>query len=83
MKWPEDALKEVAKRFVERCDPIPRPQKNAVASIITYTHSTVEVAAFQMRKELKRVFYVTPTNYIELMRGYEKILSDKAQEIGN
>lgn len=36
-----------------------------------------------MRKELKRVYYVTPTNYIELMRGYEKILSDKAQEIGN
>ena len=83
MKWPEDALREVAKRFVERCTQIPQPQKSPISAIITYTHSTVEIAARQMRKELKRVYYVTPTNYIELMRGYEKILGDKAQEIGN
>ena len=83
MKWPDDALKEVAQKFVERCDQIPEPQKKSIAEIISYTHSTVEVAARQMKEELKRIYYVTPTHYIELMKGYEKILSDKSIEIGN
>ena len=65
-------LREVAKRFVERCTQIPQPQKSPISVIITYTRSTVEIAA----RELKRVYCVTPTNYIELMRGYEKILGD-------
>ena len=30
-----------------------------------------------MQLQLKRIFYVTPTNYIELLKGYQKILEDK------
>lgn len=36
-----------------------------------------------MQKELKRIFYVTPTNYIELLKGYNQILSSKRKEVGN
>ena len=36
-----------------------------------------------MEKELKRIFYVTPTNYIELLKGYNQILSNKRREVGN
>ena len=36
----------------------------------------------RMEKELKRVFYVTPTNFIELLKGFDKILSAKRKEIG-
>lgn len=36
-----------------------------------------------MKKELKRIFYVTPTNFIELLKGYEKILKLKQTEIGS
>jgi dynein heavy chain, axonemal len=35
-----------------------------------------------MEKELKRVFYVTPTNFIELLKGFDKILSAKRKEVG-
>jgi hypothetical protein len=35
-----------------------------------------------MKRELKRIFYVTPTNFIELLKGYEKILKQKQTEIG-
>lgn len=35
-----------------------------------------------MEKELKRVFYVTPTNFIELLKGFDKILAAKRKEIG-
>ena len=35
-----------------------------------------------MKRELKRIFYVTPTNFIELLKGDEKILKQKQTEIG-
>ena len=34
-----------------------------------------------MKKELKRIFYVTPTNFIELLKGYAKILIEKRTDI--
>jgi len=36
-----------------------------------------------MEAELRRIFYVTPTNFIELLKGYEKILKSKRHEIGS
>lgn len=34
-----------------------------------------------MRQKLKRVFYVTPVNFVELLKGFEKILSQKRKEL--
>jgi dynein heavy chain len=34
-----------------------------------------------MRQELKRVFYVTPTNYVELLKGYGKILKENRLKV--
>ena len=36
-----------------------------------------------MDQELKRIFYVTPTHFIELLKGYEKILKSQRKRIGN
>lgn len=35
-----------------------------------------------MFKELKRLYYVTPTNYIELVKGYCELLKQKQSAIG-
>ncbi len=35
-----------------------------------------------MEQELRRVFYVTPTNFIELLKGLEIILESKKKYIG-
>lgn len=35
-----------------------------------------------MKKELRRIFYVTPTNFVELLKGYDKIIRAKRNEIG-
>ena len=45
-------------------------------------HYTTQEEAEQMKKELKRIFYVTPTNFIELLKGYSKILQEKRTDIG-
>jgi dynein heavy chain len=34
-----------------------------------------------MTLQLKRIFYVTPTNYIELLKGYKEILENKRKII--
>jgi dynein heavy chain, axonemal len=36
-----------------------------------------------MFQTLKRLYYVTPTNYIELVKGYVDMLEAKQKEYGN
>ena len=36
-----------------------------------------------MFSQLKRMYYVTPTNYIELVKGYVELLGTKQLEYGN
>ena len=82
MSWPDEALTEVAMKFVGQMDLL-QELKPGLARLCSYSHSTVIDNSTQMNKELKRVFYVTPTNYIELLKGYNTILSQKRREVGN
>lgn len=82
MKWPEDALKEVARKYLKGMD-VPTEYKPALAELCCYAHTTVGDSAEQMLNEIKRVYFVTPTNYIELLKGYERILKSKRKEIGD
>ena len=34
-----------------------------------------------MQNELKRIFYVTPTNYVELLKGYGQIIKEKRKVV--
>jgi len=34
-----------------------------------------------MNDELKRIYYVTPTNYIMLLRGYKMIMDEKREKV--
>jgi dynein heavy chain len=36
-----------------------------------------------MFAELKRIYYVTPTNFIELLKGYDALIRLKKKEIGD
>lgn len=76
MAWPEDALKEVAIKYVQDND-INKDINDKIPEIFTFIHSTVVVAARRMQLEYRRIYYVTPTNYFELMKGYTRILSQK------
>ena len=81
MRWPEDALTEVAQKFIGDMD-VPDANKESLAKICCYAHQTSIVSAQTMLEEMKRVLYVTPTNYIELLRGYNQILSAKKHQVG-
>jgi dynein heavy chain len=76
MGWPADALTEVATKFLGETD-LEAEYKDGLSYICSYAHTTTTDNADQMKKELSRIFYVTPTNYIELLKGYKSILTDK------
>lgn len=57
--------------------------KSRIAKYFGFAHTAVLEYSDKMLKELKRLYYVTPTNYIELVKGYVDLLEMKQTEIGN
>ncbi|XP_062849650.1 dynein axonemal heavy chain 2 [Trichomycterus rosablanca] len=82
-EWPQDALLEVAERYLDglalgNMEGI----QTKVASIFMTMHQSVVQLSQRMKLELKRHNYVTPTNYLELVSGYKKLLAEKRTDIG-
>ena len=82
MAWPEEALIEVAQKYIARID-IDEQYKPLLAQQCAYSFAQATDFAGKMDAELRRIFYVTPTNYIELLKLYSKILAQKRIEIGS
>ena len=75
--WPEDALTEVATKFLEETKlggegEDSEGQKAKVARVFAAAHQEVTVSSSRMLFELKRHNYVTPTNYLELVKSYRE-----------
>lgn len=80
MPWPEEALIEVANKFLTNIE-LPEEKRLNLANLCGYAHAETHKASVRMEKELKRIFYVTPTNFIELLKGFDKILAQKRKEV--
>uniref|UniRef100_A0A8P4KIS1 Dynein axonemal heavy chain 2 n=1 Tax=Dicentrarchus labrax TaxID=13489 RepID=A0A8P4KIS1_DICLA len=81
--WPRDALLEVAERYLDGLElGSLEGIQTKVASIFVTTHQSVAQISQKMKVELKRHNYVTPTNYLELVSGYKKLLAEKRSELG-
>jgi hypothetical protein len=85
--WPGVALQEVASKFLEEvklektAELSEAQMKAAIAEAFAYTHMSVTEASVKMLEELKRRNYVTPTNYLELVKGYRTLLEEKRKEL--
>eukprot|EP00756_Hemistasia_phaeocysticola_P025139 Hpha_TRINITY_DN15989_c0_g2::TRINITY_DN15989_c0_g2_i1::g.72379::m.72379/K10408/DNAH; dynein heavy chain, axonemal len=84
MDWPDDALREVARNFVHGINlgGEGTERLESVAEGFVTMHSSVGEQSRKMAKDLKRYNYVTPTNYLELVRGYVSLLAAKRSELG-
>ncbi|XP_035155786.1 dynein axonemal heavy chain 2 isoform X7 [Callithrix jacchus] len=81
-EWPQEALLEVAEKYLLGVDL--GTQENIhrkVAQIFVTMHWSVAQYSQKMLLELRRYNYVTPTNYLELVSGYKKLLGEKRQEL--
>nr|XP_048689619.1 dynein axonemal heavy chain 2 isoform X1 [Caretta caretta] len=83
-EWPRQALLEVAEKYLEGVDlgGLPEIHKK-VARIFVTMHWSVASYSQKMLLELRRHNYVTPTNYLELVSGYKKLLTEKRKELSD
>lgn len=84
-EWPHDALQEVALHFIDDLkfegeENVTELKKN-ISIIFDAIHSSVVEESARMLKEHKRINYVTPTNYLELVTGYKSLLEEKRTQI--
>jgi dynein heavy chain len=82
MGWPEDALTEVAMKFIGEMGLEPKIHAG-LSAVCSYAHQTTTDNAHLMQKQLKRIFYVTPTNFVELLKGYAQIIKEKRTVVDN
>ena len=76
-EWPLEALREVALKFTEEVNLGTEEVKSAVTDVMATAHSSVAAVSKRMEQELKRVNYITPTNYLELVTGYLSLLAER------
>lgn len=81
-EWPADALKEVALKFLEEVQ-IDEAHLAGVSSVFATTQQSVLAESRSMLARLGRHNYVTPTNYLELVKGYCKLLGEKRATVGD
>ena len=74
--WSSDALKEVAMKFMSETPSLANVMES-VANVFAVVHSSVIKSSDRLLEELKRNNYVTPTNYLELVKGYLVLLGEK------
>ncbi|KAG5894356.1 hypothetical protein JTB14_031917 [Gonioctena quinquepunctata] len=57
--------------------------REAISQIFAIIHESVATYSRRMLLEIKRHNYVTPTNYLELVMGYKKMLATKREEVSS
>lgn len=82
MGWPEDALTEVAMKFIGEMG-LEEDMHAGLSIVCSYAHQTTTDTALVMQQQLKRIFYVTPTNFVELLKGYGQIIKEKRTVVDN
>ena len=82
---PSPLRRQVAMKFLTSLEDIEGgdEMKSNVADCFVVVHTSVGAASLRMKDDLRRSNYVTPTNYLELVAGYIKILEDKRNELGD
>ena len=80
--WPAEALQEVAMKFLAQVDFNDDSYRIKISTVFAEMHLSVINSSSRMLLELKRYNYVTPTNYLELVKGYRNLLKEKSGELG-
>ena len=82
-EWPQDALAEVGEKFLAENRIISSSElKTKVSAIFAVVHTSVIGMSRQMLKKLNRHNYVTPTNYLALVKGYQVVVKEKYRRFG-
>eukprot|EP01119_Soliformovum_irregulare_P016871 TRINITY_DN4946_c0_g1_i1.p1 TRINITY_DN4946_c0_g1~~TRINITY_DN4946_c0_g1_i1.p1 ORF type:complete len:2093 (-),score=654.99 TRINITY_DN4946_c0_g1_i1:1564-7461(-) len=77
-EWPEDALREVALKYLDSPEFVPFAHiKPQLAEFCVTAHTSAIELAQKMNFEWKREYTVTPSNYLETIKSYLSLLISK------
>ena len=74
--WPNDALEAVANKFLAEVD-LEEQQRKDLMEICKIFHQSVAEASEKFKAETRRINYVTPTSYLELLTLFARLLQEK------
>ena len=82
--WPESALYDVAKRFLNETDLGTPEAKETIIKFMPFSFAAVNQASDDYREKEKRYNYTTPKSFLELIYLYKNMLSkNRAKLEGN
>ncbi|XP_053319883.1 dynein axonemal heavy chain 2 [Spea bombifrons] len=82
-EWPQEALLEVAEKYLEGAELGDMEGIHAKVSRIFVTmHRSVAEYSHKMKVEMRRQNYITPTSYLEVVSRYKRLLAEKRAELG-
>jgi dynein heavy chain len=79
--WPNEALKEVGMRCLNDAEIIDTDKAELVSDMFVFMHDSTNQAATRLKNTLKRFTYVTPSSYLDLVRGYTNLFNEKRTEL--
>ena len=79
-EWPPDALEAVAKKFLAEID-MTEEVRTSCSQMVMIFHTSTQTSAHRFENELKRIYYVTPTSYLELINTFKNLLDIKRKEV--
>ena len=79
-EWPADALLAVAQKFLDITGITEETRQNCVR-ICSEFHNNTRALSAKFREQLRRINYVTPTSYLELIKAYKSSLAKKRAEV--
>jgi dynein heavy chain len=80
--WPTQALEAVAHEVLRDHDIISTKYTGKIARSFAAIHETVVDASTTMATKIQRLNYITPSNYLDLIRGYCSLFKNKSSELG-
>ena len=78
--WPKNALVSVAEKSLAQIE-ISEEIRGHCVEMCQEFHSDTSKWSQTMRMQLKRHYYVTPTSYLELIKTYRSLLTEKRKAI--
>ena len=78
--WPKDALVAVARTFLKQVE-LEDQVREDIVDTCQFMHTSVSDLSEKMKNELRRVSYVTPTSYLELIRSFKGSLACRRDDV--
>ena len=84
--WPAEALESVGTGSINNDAELANTlgeDREGVIEIFKVIHQSVEAVTIKYLDEMRRINYVTPTSFLELLNTYKKTLRERKKEVGD